>query len=366
MLFAVHRNITKIYSNEPVKEPIIGDKNLTDPDIKVILLWNSFYESVDYGVGALGRKAFTKHKCQEDKCRLETDHRLFSQSAAVVFHMKKDIPRFPERTSNAQLFVFFLRESPHHSSGHRREYRSQFNVTMTYRVDSDIPVPLVKMVSVPMAPSGKYKLKYALRSRPRSVVWLVSHCKTPSKREVYVAALAKHIGVDIYGNCGKLKCAIGQPCMRNFERKYKFYLGLENSYCADYVTEKYYRTLRYEIIPIVYGRANYTSLGPSGAFIDILNYRSPKDLADYLHYLAKNETAYSEYFQWKPYWRAVPQMGPAFCKLCEIVHSPMYTQTYTDVRSWWANATCDLDTVNRLVASTKLPANGPIQGMPPT
>ena len=209
---------------------------------------------------------------------------------------------------------------------------------------------------VPVNPMNitQYRLKYPLSSRPGSVAWLVSHCGTPSRRATYASALAKYIDVDIYGACGKFKCSRKQPCMANFEKKYKFYLGFENSYCQDYVTEKYYRTLQYELIPIVYGRANYTSLGPPGAFINILDYRSPKHLADYLHFLAQNETAYSEYFYTRPYWKSVNVLGPAFCDLCELAHRPTYRRTYDDVHAWWTNGACDMATVKRVVASTKL------------
>ncbi|KAH7695709.1 CRE-FUT-1 protein, partial [Aphelenchoides avenae] len=38
---------------------------------------------------------------------------------------------------------------------------------------------------------------------------------------------------------------------------------------------------------------------PPVSFIAIDDFASPKDLADYLHYLIKNRTAYMDYFDWR-------------------------------------------------------------------
>ncbi len=37
-------------------------------------------------------------------------------------------------------------------------------------------------------------------------------------------------------------------------RDYKFYLAFENSFCADYVSEKFWRTMSLTLISIVMGR----------------------------------------------------------------------------------------------------------------
>ena len=48
-------------------------------------------------------------------------------------------------------------------------------------------------------------------------------------------------------------------------RDYKFYLSLENTYCTDYVTEKFFSALRSEnVIPIVLGGISdeYSRIAP--------------------------------------------------------------------------------------------------------
>lgn len=45
--------------------------------------------------------------------------------------------------------------------------------------------------------------------KSKKVAWFVSHCQTPGGREDYVTELQKHIQVDIYGECGPLRCPGG-------------------------------------------------------------------------------------------------------------------------------------------------------------
>ena len=57
--------------------------------------------------------------------------------------------------------------------------------------------------------------------------------------------LRKYISVDIFGACGqKEKCPRdSEQCFRDIERSYKFYLSFENSFCKEYITEKFWKTL---------------------------------------------------------------------------------------------------------------------------
>ena len=58
----------------------------------------------------------------------------------------------------------------------------------------------------------------------------------------YALELSKYINVDIYGPCGKFKCAKSESkkCYGKLNTDYKFYLAFENSNCKDYITEKLY------------------------------------------------------------------------------------------------------------------------------
>ena len=54
---------------------------------------------------------------------------------------------------------------------------------------------------------------------------------------------------------------------------------------------------RTSVIPVVYGAAAYSQIAPPHSFIDVLDFESPKKIADYLQYLDQNDTAFNEYFK---------------------------------------------------------------------
>jgi hypothetical protein len=169
-----------------------------------------------------------------------------------------------------------------------------------------------------------------------------------SGRELYANQLAQHIDLHIYGACGKYQCPRDQleQCMQHFARNYKFYASFENSICKDYISEKFFLPLQYDIIPIVLGGGDYT-IFPKHSYINVNDYKSPKHLADYLKYLAGNETAYNEYFQWKTKHEVVClNKEKLFCDLCKMVHDG-YQNRYADVNSWWANDICHNDAIRQ-------------------
>jgi len=107
------------------------------------------------------------------------------------------------------------------------------------------------------------------------------------------------------------------------EEKYKFYLSFENSICVDYVTEKFFMILKYNMVPVVYGGAKYNEIAPPHSYINALDF-TPEKLAQYLKLLDSNDTLYNEYFWWKEHYEVeagVEQMaGHGFCDLCKKLH----------------------------------------------
>ncbi len=120
--------------------------------------------------------------------------------------------------------------------------------------------------------------------------------------------------------------------------KVPFNFSFENSFCDDYVTEKFFKVLEYDIIPVVLGSGNYSKMAPTKSFIDATQFKSPKKLADYLTYLDKNITAYAEYFEWKKYF-SVSWYTRVFCQLCKALNDDtMPIKTYPNLEKWWLNA----------------------------
>ena len=127
------------------------------------------------------------------------------------------------------------------------------------------------------------------------------------------------------------------------QRDYKFFLALENSLCLDYVTEKFFWTIDFDVVPVVFDlHGNYKRLAPPKSYINALDFASVKDFADYLKLLDTNDDLYGEYFAWRDSF--VVRSGrhdPApvylgLCHLCALLHEPYRPPSvYGNVDRWW-------------------------------
>ena len=83
------------------------------------------------------------------------------------------------------------------------------------------------------------------------------------------------------------------------------------------------------------GGANYTELAIPGSYINVMDFKTVKDLADYLHYLDKNSTAYNQYFKWRQRYKL--SNVPGYCSFCEAVSSStrINTEGYKDLTDYW-------------------------------
>ena len=142
--------------------------------------------------------------------------------------------------------------------------------------------------------------------------------------------------MDIYGGCGHLYCGSTDQCMKMLREDYKFVLAFENSLCTDYVTDKLYSALENSVVPVVYGGANYHSYAPVNSYIDARDFNSPKHLAEYLHFLNRNDHLYSNYVDWNEDYQVDRFPGDGWCNLCQMLHMSQEHQSYSDINKWWA------------------------------
>ena len=354
-VFCAFYTIRKIISQTNVNDVITqnitkqtGDVKLGARPLKRILYWNKYFKSNEFKFG-LGQEPFVTNNCEVDSCTTTNDRGTLRDADAIVFHGPQ-IDDLPDVREARHIYVYVQKE-PWMDMSERLmgSYNDVMNVTMTYRRDSDIVLPYATVEKMENETNLNTRIVHVdPKSKPKSVVWVVSHCETDSKRELYVNELNKYIDVDIYGKCGKLECdkQKNRACWNNFDRDYRFVLALENDICTDYVTEKAYRPFAYNLIPIVLGGANYDDVTPPHSVIDIRDYPKPKDLAKYLKYLTNNQQAYNEYFKWKhrgyrieTYRRTI--IGQSFCKLCRLLHENYKFKRYSDLRQWWVDGACD-------------------------
>ena len=312
--------------------------------LKHILYWNEFYGSMEFMWGS-GQTPFIENGCEVNACfgTNNRTHMRMEEFDAILFHAQT-LPFFdwPLVRSPHQRYVFVTTESAQYLTIPLNFYKNMFNLTLTYRRDSDFPYPYGAMVPVRSPPPTSSR-NYA-SGKTKLVAWFVSHCSSKSNRGKYVKLLQRHIPVDIYGKCGPLKCprTKNNDCHKTLLNKdYKFYLSFENSICNDYVTEKLFDILKYDVVPVVLGGANYSSFAPPGSYIDALKY-TPEQLAKLLVKLDKDDAAYNAYFQWKGKYKNVDKetfQRSSFCDLCKYLHSDN-TKVYRNMQEWWVKGQC--------------------------
>ena len=130
-------------------------------------------------------------------------------------------------------------------------------------------------------------------------------------------------------------------------QRYWFYLAFENSLCRDYVTEKFWRILRLDVVAVALGAADYHMRVPERTFVDVRDFRSPKDLAAWLRGVigAGADGPYLEYLERK---RRLRCAAPATTgtesfatKLCRFLHATEGVERRTDLaESWNVTAIC--------------------------
>jgi hypothetical protein len=114
----------------------------------------------------------------------------------------------------------------------------------------------------------------------------------------------EEIKVDSYGSCLHNRQGYGARMADNVDayKKYKFVIAIENSNCADYVSEKLVKAIESGSIPIVAGRngrPDYRRYMPKHSFINIFDYTSIKELAADLKRIGSNKTLYESYLWYK-------------------------------------------------------------------
>lgn len=290
--------------------------------------------------------------CSVRNCVLDISNDRIGDADAVMFHLHltKGPHTLPKsRRRRGQFWIFFTDESPLHTffvtkRYNMSHYNSLFNLSMTYRSDSDVPVPYGRTLQLSDDDTMDVLQDYA-SSKSKLVAILGSNCGGANLRWPYVRELSKHVKVDIYGGCGTRVCPghFTRDC--DVIEKYKFYLAFENSNCREYITEKmWWNAYHKEVVPVVMGatREEYARLAPPHSFIHVEDFRDPQELAMYLVYLDGNATAYNEYFAWKRRYVVRNEHGyfgsPSLhlCRMCEAVNRFQgMTKVYKDLDSFW-------------------------------
>ena len=106
-------------------------------DVKVILFWT---QPTWFKDNRLGRITPFK-SCPVRNCELTNNKSRINESDFVITHMWDKIQKLPEYRPDGQKWIFMLYEPPTHMRNISM-YNGNFNLTSTYKIDSDFPVTL--------------------------------------------------------------------------------------------------------------------------------------------------------------------------------------------------------------------------------
>lgn len=259
-------------------------------------------------------------------CELSFDPQRLPEADAVVFHIPSlPLPiRLPKRAG--QRWVAMSMESEvNYPQLADPAFMRWFDDTMTYRLDSDFPIPYADeqlLTSLRTPPVAK--------TEPAPAVYIASNWSDRSGRTDYVRALMEYIGVDAYGKCLQNRVLLedrGRDTKLATIARYKFTLAFENSICRDYVTEKFFDPLIAGSVPVYLGAPNVADFAPGErCFINSADFSGPRALADFLLALAADEAAYQDYLAWKrqplrPELRRIIELQRThpLCRLCQAL-----------------------------------------------
>lgn len=263
---------------------VLGNK--TDNPLIHILIWSqaNLMPVLDDEQGQI---YFINKNCRFQNCFLTSNVSYFEDVRdydVILFNsMTLDSGLIlPSDRSEEQKYIFMSDESPAMYPVPKR-YNGFFNLTWTYKLDSDAawkfyvirnkegkiigPDKNIKWLDWKSMKPISDEIKRKLKTKNKTAAWFVSHCGTPSKREEFVKDLNKELEkyslhIDIYGSCGygNLECSRTEreKCFELIESDYYFYLSFENSISEDYITEKLLIATKQYAVPIVYSGVDYT------------------------------------------------------------------------------------------------------------
>lgn len=350
----VEQNASLIFVNQWGKSgphfEVYNETFWTKKDIKKILVWTTFFGQTWF------EKLFSGPlKNCPFNCTVTKDKNEIYTSDVVIFHLM-DLTiwtQMPTYRSREQIWLLFGAETPVYTdiySAYLRRWRRKFNWTMTYRKDSTIYSPYGSYKNWTISQKQNINMEDLVnvsKTKTKLIMALASNCVDDAQRYKLIYSLKKHLDIDFYGACGNLKCPLVNPkCEKEFQN-YKFILALENSHCRDYVTEKFWRALTLNVVPVVNwkeAQKGYREFAPPNSYIDIDDFDDLETLAAYIKKLDKNDTLYNSYFEWKKNYTVEGQtIGIAHksCDLCKALHFPRKAQTLIDPAKWIDDDVCE-------------------------
>nr|CAD2194554.1 unnamed protein product [Meloidogyne enterolobii] len=311
-----------------------------------ILMWNKMFgASLAESLINYNNNTHCSYKC------IYTDNRSLEQQASLlVFHIRDNLDKMPEHRTPQQLYTFFILESPPHTWGLGRDVPPDFfNITMTYRADSDVhyPYDMFEEYTEKDLENGlvtydqiwtEDEIDNKIEAKDKLALQFVSNCNTKSLRELYVNKLKNLTQITQIGTCLDGKRVCDKECADKLIDSHHFYFAFENSVCVNYVTEKFWK-LKKLIVPVVLSRKIFKGLNiPDDSFIAADDFKSPKELVTFLEKLAADKNRYKSYFNWTKKYKKTEfsnDISNPLCNLCKMAHIHKKELKIKNIYDFW-------------------------------
>ncbi|XP_046858138.1 alpha-(1,3)-fucosyltransferase 11-like [Xenia sp. Carnegie-2017] len=262
----------------------------------VLLFWSKFFGASPASFEVNLPKGDKEGECPV-ACEVTSDHQRAKEANGFIVHSRDPYPLPP---SKDVPWILTGMENPVYtpilSDGN---FMSQFQLSRSYRLDSDFPTPLFTKPNLdPPVPFEK---------KTGGIIATLSNCE--AVRTAYIRHLMEHVHVDSYGGCLHNKDGIVGRWAPNFreakqdvEKLYKFVIVFFNQDCDYYVDEKILNALNAGAVPVVMSTDKINDFLPGNlknAIINVRDFKSPKELAERLKFLMNNKTEYNKFLEWK-------------------------------------------------------------------
>lgn len=231
---------------------------------------------------------------------LTNDRSLLYKADVVIFnlpHLPLHIEGKIEKREGQLWIGWCLESEANYPWVFSYEMKQLIDLWMTYQLDSDIPIPYLNESFIEMC-------RTSYKPKRKDICMFVSSPVNKSRRIEYIKELMRYVHIDSYGrlfNNIQLFNDSGFLMKQQIASEYKFVIAFENSISTNYVTEKFYDPLINGSVPVYLGAPDIELFTPGkGAYLDVHNYREPKEMAQDLLRYCSDERLYKEkFFGWK-------------------------------------------------------------------
>ncbi|XP_045188374.2 alpha-(1,3)-fucosyltransferase C-like [Mercenaria mercenaria] len=324
--------------------------------MKTVIVWTSYF-------GEWGWETWAEDSMKRcpAKCTFTRDKTIVGDADAVLFNANDmwkyrtligtlyefNIP-MPEVRTPSQVWILLsiepmntMRVSMNQfgfnwTCLHRRESTVYYPFTNWFKMSSDE----IKHKETNVASPENY-----LKSKSKFAAAMISNCDDDARRYKIIRELKRYVEVDEFGDCsGNVICNYRKSpneCKQLYD--YKFYLAFDNSFCRDYVSEKFWLTFDRGQIPVVAAPKYNLEMLPPNSYINVFDFSSIEALAERMVEVGANETLYNSFFDWKKMYSRDERS--VYCKLCQELHANKTAQSYINMDGWINEDICTKQTL---------------------